>query len=271
MFKQIMLKITVIILFAVIAIFVYVKYLEARSLFYPSKKIEYTPAAIGLEFTDTYFKTKDGKTINGWLVPAKQAKYTILFFHGNGGNISHRLDKIKILNNIGLNIFIIDYRGYGKSEGKPSEKGVYLDANAAYDYLAKIKGISPDSIIVYGESLGGAVAIELCTKISAKALITEEVFSSIRDMGKIMYPYLPSFFVSDRFNSLARIEKINIPKLFIHSRNDNLVPFALSEKLYKKAKEPKRLAIISGDHNYAFLESEKEYTKALREFIQELN
>jgi len=255
----------------VLAIFLYVKYLEARNLFFPSKKIEYTPAAIGLEFTDTYFKTEDGRTINGWFVPAKDSQYTILFFHGNAGNISHRLDKIKILNSLGLNVFIIDYRGYGKSEGKPSEKGFYLDANAAYDYLVKIKRIDPGSIIVYGESLGGAVAIELCVKNNAKALITEETFTSVRDMGKVAYPYLPSFFVSDRFNSLSRIEKINIPKLLIHSRNDNLVPFALAEKLYKKAKEPKRLAIISGDHNYAFLESEKEYIKALCEFIQELN
>jgi hypothetical protein len=265
-----MLKITVIILFAVIGLFIYVKYLEARSLFYPSKKIEYTPREIGLGFTDTYFKTEDGKTINAWFIPAKEAKYTILFFHGNGGNISHRLDKIKILNNLGLNIFIIDYRGYGKSEGKPSEKGVYLDAGAAYDYLVKIKGINPDSIIIYGESLGGAVAIELCTKVRAKALITEEAFSNISDMGKIMYPYIPSFFVSDKFNSLARIEKINLPKLFIHSRNDNLVPFELGEKLYKKAKEPKQLAAITGDHNHAFLESEKDYTGYIREFVKGL-
>jgi len=266
-----MLKITIIILFGVIALFVYVRYLESRSLFFPYKKIEATPAAIGLEFVDTYFKTADAKNINGWFIPAKDSRYTILFFHGNAGNISYRLDKIRILNSLGLNVFMIDYRGYGRSEGKPSEKGVYLDANAAYDYLVKIKKISPDSIIVYGESLGGAVAIELCSRINTKALITEETFTSIRDMSRLVYPYLPSFFVSDSFNSLLRIDKIEMPKLFIHSRNDDIVPFELAEKLYKKAKEPKRLAIIYGDHNGAFLESEKEYTNALRNFIQELD
>lgn len=266
-----MLKIFIFAVFTVIFLFIYVKYLESRSLFFPSKRIEYTPATAGLEFTDTFFKTKDNKTINGWFIPAKDAKFTVLFFHGNGGNINHRLDKIKILNNIGLNVFIIDYRGYGKSEGKPSEKGVYLDADAAYDYLVKIKGISPDSIIVYGESLGAAVAIELCTKIRVKGLIIEEAFTSIRDMGKLTYPWLPSFFVTDRLNSLTRVGKINIPKLFIHSRNDNLVPFVLGEKLYKKAQEPKYLVVISGGHNSAFLESEQDYTGYIKNFVKLLN
>jgi hypothetical protein len=244
--------------------------LESRSLFFPSKRIEHTPATAGLEFTDTFFKTKDNKTINGWFIPAKDSEFTILFFHGNGGNISHRLDKIKILNNIGLNVFIIDYRGYGKSQGKPSEKGVYLDASAAYDYLVKILGVGPDSIIVYGESLGGAVAIELCTKVTAKGLIIEETFTSIRDMAKIIYPYFPSVFVADRFNSLTRAGKISIPKLFIHSRNDDIVPFSLGEKLYKKAREPKHLVVISGGHNNAFLESEQDYTGYVKNFVKTL-
>ncbi len=270
MFIRIMLKIALFAILVVIALFIFVKYLEAHSLFFPFKKIEYTPATIGLVFTDTYFKTKDDKTLNGWFIPAKNAKVTILFFHGNAGNVSHRLDKIKILNSLGLNVFIVDYRGYGKSEGKPSEKGLYLDAVTAFDYLTKIKCIAPDSIIVYGESLGGAVAIELCTKVKAKGLITEEAFTSIRDMGKIMYPWLPSFFAADRFDSLIRVGKVSTPKLFIHSRNDNIVPFSLGEKLYKNAAEPKMLAIIHGGHNEAFLESEREYIADIRHFINNL-
>lgn len=271
MFNKTMLRIFIYLILAIALTAIYIKYIERRNLFFPFKTIEYTPQAIGLSYEDIYFTTEDGKKINGWFVPAKEAKYTILFFHGNGGNLSHRLDKIKIFHDLGLNIFIIDYRGYGKSEGAPSEAGLYLDAKAAYSYLTDNVNIIPSSIILYGESLGGAVALELATKVTAEAVITEEAFSSMRGIAKDMYPFIPSFLVSDRFNSVSRIEKVDIPKLIIHSKNDEMIPFSNAQTLYNKAKDPKVLAAISGSHNDAFIESEKDYTNYIREFIKKLN
>jgi len=271
MFNKTMLRIFIYLILAIALMAIYVKYLERRNLFFPFREIECTPQAIGLSYEDIYFTTEDGKKINGWFIPAKEAKRTILFFHGNAGNVSHRLDKIKIFHDLGLNIFIIDYRGYGKSEGAPSEAGLYLDAKAAYSYLTDNLNIIPSSIILYGESLGGAVALELATKVTASAVITEETFSNMRGIAKDTYPFMPSFLVSDGFNSLSRIEKVDIPKLIIHSKNDEMIPFSNAQTLYNKAKNPKVLAVISGSHNDAFIESEKDYTNYIREFIKKLN
>jgi len=268
MFNKIMLRIVIYLISGIVLMAIFAKYLERRNLFFPFKTIEYTPKLAGLSYEDIYFATRDNKKINGWFIPAKDAKYTILFFHGNAGNISHRLDKIKIFHDLGLNIFIIDYRGYGKSEGSPSEAGLYLDAKAAYSYLVDNCKMKSSSIILYGESLGGAIALELATKVNASAVITEETFTSMRDIAKDIYPFLPSFFVSDRFNSLSRIEKVSIPKLIIHSKDDKMIPFSNAQKLYDKAKEPKALAAINGSHNDAFIESEKNYKNYIREFIK---
>lgn len=270
MFNKIMPRIVIYLISGIVLTAIYVKYLERRNLFFPFKEIESTPCAIGLSYEDVYFVTEDNKKINGWFIPANDAKYTILFFHGNAGNISHRLDKIKIFHDLGLNIFIIDYRGYGKSQGRPSKAGLYLDAKGSYGYLIGKFKTKPSSIILYGESLGGAVALELATKAEARAVITEETFSSMRDIAKDIYPFLPSFFVSDAFNSLSVIEKVSIPKLIIHSQDDEMISFKHAQKLYDKAKEPKTLAAINGSHNSAFLESEKEYIRHIREFIEGL-
>jgi hypothetical protein len=270
MFNKIMLRIVIYLIAGIVLLAIFVKYLERRNLFFPFKAIEYTPKNAGLSYEDIYFVAQDNKKINGWFIPAKDAKYTILFFHGNAGNISHRLDKIKIFHDLDLNVFIIDYRGYGKSEGTPAEAGLYLDARAAYAYLIDKRKIKPSLTILYGESLGGAIALELATKVKASAVITEETFSSMRDIAKDIYPFLPSFFVSDAFNSLSVIEKVSVPKLIIHSKDDEMISFKHAQRLYDKAKEPKVLAAINGNHNSAFLESEKEYISHIREFINEL-
>lgn len=266
-----MLKIALIFACGIIALIIYIKYTESRGIFFPSRKLESTPSGIGLAFKDVYLNTTDNLRINGWFIPAQNSKYTVLFFHGNAGNISHRFDKIKILHNLGVNVFIIDYRGYGRSTGKPSERGLYIDADTAYRYLTKAAQIDPDSIILYGESLGGSVAIELAEKTKVKALITEEVFSSLKDMAKSIYPFLPSFLFADKFNSLDKIQKITIPKLFIHSKNDELVPFYQAQQLFALANKPKELVVIHGSHNEAFLESKNEYIKSITEFLKSLN
>ncbi|MEE8317992.1 MAG: alpha/beta fold hydrolase, partial [Candidatus Omnitrophota bacterium] len=172
-----------IIFIAIILVFLlgYFRYFEHHSLYFPTKEIELLPSNIDLSYEDVYLETDDGMRLNAWLIPAKHSRYTVLFCHGNGGNISHRIEKILILNQLGLDIFIFDYRGYGRSSGRPSEKGLYKDVRAAYNYLVSERKVSPDSIILYGESLGGAVAIDLARIESVKALITEATLSSAKD------------------------------------------------------------------------------------------
>lgn len=249
----------------------YVRYLEGKSVFFPMKNLEYFPDFIGLAFEDVYIDTADNLKINGWFIPNGDSRFTLLFFHGNGGNIGHRLEKIKLLYSAGLNIFIIDYRGYGKSQGRPSERGLYLDARAAYDYLADKRNIAADNIILYGESLGGAVAIDLAAQTKVKAIIIEEVFTNIGDMAKIIYPILPAFLISTKFDSLSKVKNIRGAKLFIHSVNDEIVPFELGKKLYNQAGQPKKLIAIQGAHNNAFLDSEERYVTAITSFLKELD
>ena len=197
-------------------------------------------------YEEIYFVTSDGKRLNGWFIPNKEATFTIIFCHGNAGNISHRIDKISILYNLGVNIFIFDYRGYGKSQGKPSESGFYKDAKSAYKYLVEERKISAEDIILYGESIGSCVAINLAGEVKVRALITEEAFTSIKDMAKIAYPFLPHFIFSSRFNSIPKLRDIDCQKLIIHSLDDEIVPFYLGEKLFNKASPPKKFLNIRG-------------------------
>jgi fermentation-respiration switch protein FrsA (DUF1100 family) len=251
-------------------LFGYVKYIENKGIFYPVKEVEFDPSYIRLAFEDVYISTKDGFKINGWFIPSSNASYTILFCHGNAGNIGHRLDKINLLHGIGLNIFILDYRGYGRSQGKPSENGFYLDAQAAYDYLVNNRKIDPKKIILYGESIGTAVAIDLAAKVEVKAFIVEGAFSSGKDMAKRIYPFLPPLIFSNRFDSSAKIKKISAEKLFIHSREDEIVPLALAMKLYSFADAPKQFIEIYGGHNTAFLDAKEKYIFSIKSFIDNL-
>jgi uncharacterized protein len=258
-------------LFLVVAgLLIYVKHIQATAIFFPSRELQVFPVDLNLSFQDVYIKTPDGEKLNGWFFPQDSAKTTLLFLHGNGGNISHRLDKIKLLLELGLNVFIVDYRGYGRSTGTPSEKGLYIDAFSAWDYLTRERGLAPEKIIVYGESLGAAAAIDLAAKVAAGGLIVEGGFSSGRDMGRVMYPFMPQIFIPDMFNSMIKIKNVTSDKLFIHSPQDEIVPFRLGELLYKAAQEPKDLAIIAGGHNSLHDDSHDDYLKALGGFLQGL-
>lgn len=252
----------------VVFFFIYLRYIERRSIFFPMKAMETTPAVIGLSFEEINFESSDNFLLNGWFIPCQGAKDTILFCHGNAGNISHRLEKIAIFRSLGLSTFIFDYRGYGKSQGSPSEKGLYEDAASAYRYLISRSDISPDSIILYGESIGGAVAIDLASKQKVKALLTEETFSSVKDMVRIIYPFLPYFILQSRFDSVAKIRKITVPKLIIHSVDDEIVPFRLGEKLFQAASPPKEFLKLRGGHNTAFIDSEELFRSGLSFFLK---
>ena len=247
-----------------------IRYIQTWGIFYPKKEIEVYPSSLNLPFEDVYIKTGDGLKINGWFIPAANAKYTLLFFHGNAGNIEHRLDKLLLLWEIGLNIFIIDYRGFGKSEGRLTEEGFYLDANAAYNYLVNSRRLRPEEIILYGESLGTAVVIDLAAKVKVAAIIVEGAFSRGRDMAKHIYPFLPAFLFSNKFDSLKKIKKVRAAKLFIHSINDEIVPLALVNKLYQAASSPKEFTELIGAHNTAFLDSQEKYVSSISSFIGKL-
>jgi len=251
--------------------FLYARYMERNSIYFPFKEIRVTPETVGLEFEDIYFNTADGKKLNGWFVPKRGAKFTIFLCHGNAGNIGDRTGKIDLFNKWGYDVFVFDYRGYGKSEGSPTETGLYNDAKAAYDYLVKERKINPENIIFYGESLGGAVVIDLACAEKGKAIITGEAFTSVKDMARIVYPFIPGFVLSTKYDSLSKIDKIDMPKLIIHSADDEIVPFYLGEKLFNAARPPKKFLRITGSHNDAFFESAREIKNGMEEFLSAEN
>lgn len=247
----------------------YLRYIEKRSLFYPTREMEYSPKEIGLAFEEVTFKTKDNLNIYGWFLPCREAEWTVLFCHGNAGNISHRLQKLKFFYDLGCNVFIFDYRGYGRSEGMPSEKGLYIDAQAAYDYLLS-RRLKAGQIVGFGESLGGAVIVDLAYASRLAGLILEGTFSNAKDMVRIIYPFLPFWIFASRLDSLSKIKSITSPKLLVHSINDEIVPYKLGKKLYLAAAEPKEFLEMRGGHNSCFFESEDILKRKIADFLSRL-
>lgn len=252
---------------ATAVLFVFTRVLESRLIFFPSHKVTATPADIGLLFEDVTFDAQDGTRLSGWFLPAPEAERTALFFHGNAGNIGHRLEKIKILHELGLSVFIIDYRGYGKSGGRPNERGIERDADAAWLYLTGTRKLTPASIVLYGESLGGAFASRLAARRPCGALITEGAFTSAPDMAKLALPFVPRFFLSLKLDTLSSVSKAALPKLFIHSLDDEIVPYKMGERLFAAAAGPKTLLRLRGGHNTAFLDSYTLYRNGLTDFL----
>lgn len=231
------------------ALFALVRYLESAGVFFPSRKMDVNPSDINLPWEDIYFKTRDHLTLNGWLFKNPHAQSTIIFAHGNAGNMSDRIFKIKFFYGLGLNVFIFDYRGYGKSEGRPSEAGIYLDAQAAYDYIQSQGHVNMERIILYGASIGGTVVIDLATHRNVALLVVESSITNARDMARIFYPFVPTFFLSLKFDSINKVRTLKVPKLFIHSPDDEVVPFWVGQKLFEAACSPKEFLKIHGGHN----------------------
>lgn len=243
--------------------------MQPTFLYSPLREVPYTPDELGLDFENVEFKTDDGLRLTGWYIPVENSQYTVLFCHGNGGNIMHRLDSINLFYKLGLNCFIFDYRGYGESEGKPSEEGTYLDAMAAYRWLTEEKKTSPDDIIIFGRSLGGSIAAQLATKVKARALIIESTFTSYIDIGKKFYPYMPvCWFARFSYRTIDYVKDVRCPVMFIHSRNDETVPFEFGLELYEAANEPKEFVEIFGSHNDGFLVSSEIYKKGWTKWLR---
>lgn len=234
----------------------------------PTRTLEATPQDIGLEFETVRFATSDGEQLHGWYVPVPDARATLLFCHGNAGNISHRLESLRIFHTLGLNVLIFDYRGYGQSTGKPSEAGTYRDVDAAWHYLLDERRLAPQGIVIAGRSLGAAVAADLASRTVPAAVVLESAFKSVPAMATEIYPWLPSRLPGlYRYDNQAKLAQITRPLLIVHSRDDEIIPFAHAEALYAEAGRPKQLLELSGGHNDAILVSRERYTRGLEAFL----
>ncbi len=259
---------------------------QARLVYFPTRDLVALPSDAGLAFEDLTLTEADGVRIHAWSVPASDnpgtgratgpdagAKSThdpgrwVVFCHGNAGNSSHRLQTLRIFHDLGLSTLIFDYRGYGRSEGKPDEQGTYKDAAAAFDHLVA-QGVPPERIIAWGRSLGGAVAAWLAENRTPGALILESTFTSLPDLGAGLYPYMPVRLLARyKYDTRSRLGKIHCPVLVIHSPEDEIVPFAYGRALFEAAREPKRFLEIRGGHDDGFVESGEGYLGGVRSFL----
>ena len=272
-------KSLIFIIIFILFIMVFMSFIEKRLIFIPDKDLYTTPGDWGLEYDDVTFHTEDGLKLNGWFIPGK-TKYmtadnlfTLLWFHGNAGNISHRLENIKLLyDRVPVNIFIFDYRQYGKSEGKVSEQGTYIDARASLVYLKSRKDINHERIIIFGRSIGSAVAVDLAVKGKCCALILETPFTSMKDLAKYLYPFLPiGYILQTKYDSISKIRDIKVPVLILHGDKDELAPFEQGRKLYEAANEPKEFYTIPGaTHNDTYVVGGEEYFDVIRRFVDKL-
>jgi uncharacterized protein len=239
-----------------------------RLVYFPSRVLDGgTPAALGLGYEDVELTASDGVRLHAWFVPAPGTPPVVLFLHGNAGNISHRLDKLAVFSELGAAVVLLDYRGYGRSEGTPDEEGTYRDADAAYGWLGR-RGVPAERIVVYGESLGGPIATDLASRRPLGGLILESAPSSIIGVARHHYPFLPvALFLSIRYDAAAKIGGVHSPLLIMHSPTDEIVPFSMAEDLYAAANEPKQLIRLRGAHNDNFMVAAETYRAALNDFL----
>ena len=249
--------------------------LDRQFIFFPEREMAGAPGAVGLEYEDVFFSTSDGVKLHGWFVPG-ESDTTLMWLHGNAGNISDRIDNLLMVHRrLGVNVFIFDYRGYGRSEGTASEKGTYLDAEAALEYLRSRSDVDLDNgLVLFGRSLGCAVAVELAIRHNFHGIILESPFTSVRAMVKRVYPYLPvgllMTLVQTRYDSLSKMKDVHSPVMVLHGDRDDTVPLDIGRKLFDAANDPKRFYVIQGaSHNDTYLVGGEAYFEALKDFIEE--
>ncbi len=235
-----------------------------------------TPGDRGMSWEEVALETEDGLILDAWWLPRERPRASLLFLHGNAGNISHRLDSLAQFHRLGFSVLILDYRGYGRSEGRPSEAGLARDARAGWRWLREEAGSAPEEIVLFGRSLGAAVAAELAEAREAEgerpaAVILESPFRSVPELAQRVYPFLPARWLA-RFShdTESHVRGVTAPLLVIHSRDDEIIPFAEGEAVYSAAREPKRLLEIRGGHNTGFLDSEPDYSEGIDAFLSEL-
>jgi uncharacterized protein len=244
---------------------------QSRFVYYPDvgRNIIGTPKDHGLDYESVRIDTEDGEMLHGWFVPSKDATATVLFFHGNAGNISTRLGYLLMFYRLGYNTFIIDYRGYGESSGTPSEQGTYRDAQAAWRYLTEQRNIPSNRIVLLGESLGGAVATWLAVREKPALLVLASAFTSVADMAEAIYPFLPTHLLTRfDYNTGEYLRGVTCPVFVAHSPQDEIVPFEQGEALYASASEPKQFLELQGGHNNGFIYMREEWVRALGDFMR---
>lgn len=258
-----------IVIFVFLSISIYVYFYQKHMVFYPVKDLDASPDELNIAYEDVYVRAADDVTIHAWYIAADSSPGgAVLFCHGNAGNISHRLETIDFLQRLGFSILIFDYRGYGMSTGEPSESGVYNDARSCYEWLKAEKGFAAEDIVVFGRSLGGAVAIDLASKVPCRALVVESSFTSAADMARKIFPFLPTgLILRYKFDSVGKIEQVRCPVLVTHSPDDDLIPYSMGQRLYERASQPKQFVNISGYHNDRNYLNGLEYRKAFESLL----
>jgi uncharacterized protein len=250
---------------------------ESRMIYFPGtqRHLLAPPAWLNLPTERVEIPTDDGITLVSWVIPAGSDSngLWLLVCHGNAGNLSEfdRPVHYAGLRQLGLNLLAFDYRGYGESGGTPSENGVYRDAQAAYRYLREKRGVPSDRIVVFGHSLGSAVAVDLVSRVPAAGLILDGALTSVIDRGQELYPYMPVRWIAkSKFNSLEKVAEIRIPKLFLHAVGDEVVPLAHGHRLFEAAPPPKTFVELQGGHGDAFDVDSANYFGSIARFLATL-
>ena len=245
-----LLRFLVVVLLAYLAVCLLVALLQRRMIYFPVAALDGDPRGRGLAFEELAPTTADGVRLHGWWLPREDARGVLLFLHGNAGNVSHRLDSARAFLDMGLSVALVDYRGYGRSAGSPSEEGLYRDARAAYRHLVEERGVDPRRLVLYGESLGGAVALDLARDHAVGAVITEGTPASLVELGAELYPWLPVRLLQrERYESLSKVGQLSAPLLVIHSPQDEIVPFAHARRLLDASPADKLFLETEGGHN----------------------
>jgi fermentation-respiration switch protein FrsA (DUF1100 family) len=245
---------------------------QDRLAYYPEvgRAMHSTPREHGMDFEALTLDTADGERLDAWFVPAPQAHGVVLFLHGNAGNLSHRMDSIAMFHRLGYAVLIFDYRGYGRSSGKPSEEGLYRDAETAWAYLTHARGIAPENIVLFGESLGGALAAHLAAWERPGALVLSSVFTSVPDLAADLYPWLPARWLTRlRYDTRAALARAKCPVLVAHSPDDEIIPYRHGEELFSAAPGPKVFLSLSGGHNDGFIFMQERWVDALADFLRQ--
>jgi len=275
-FIKLMITFIAVVLIVSVILLIMISTLEKQMIYYPATYPDgfWDPERFGVTVEDVWFNAEDGVSLHGWYTKGAESDLdiTLLWYHGNAGNITHRIENMRDLLELGVDVFIIDYRGYGRSEGAPDEAGIYKDGVAAYDYLINEKGLTKDNIVLFGRSLGTAVAVDVATKRDVRGMILESAFTDAKAMARIIMPFLPvGAVISSKFDSIRKIRNVHVPILFTHGDRDTIVPIDLGKELFNAAHEPKAFYTIQGaDHNDTYIVGGADYYKQIKNFLEGL-
>jgi len=271
--KRVVIWIIIIAAAAFIGFGMYLYFAQNRFAFFPGRELSLSPGELGLPFDDVFIEVADGQRVHGWFFPTDSAnsgedRPVVLFCHGNAGNISHRLETVVFLRDMGADVLLFDYRGYGRSDGSPTEANVYADAEACYRWLTGERGYKATQVVAFGRSLGGVVAVDLASRQPLRGLIVESSLTSARDMARRMFPFFPvGWLMRIHFDSIGKIGTVSCPVLVTHSPDDEMVPYEMGRGLYDAARPPRRFVELTGGHNDRHYFDFDSYRSAVRDIL----